>query len=192
MNIKYIVTAACTCCLMLSIATPLKAECFPLIKRILAGDLLPFRNCGFRLPLVERILFGDIKQVDDAQIEDDNSDDVPEPISAAALNNAHNRIRLEHNLKPILINSDLSKSANQYASTMASARRFSHDRSWLASDRAENICWHSRNDLSADDVAMIWYRSNSHRRTLLGRYSQVGFGIAIANGRSYYVARYSR
>ncbi len=105
-----------------------------------------------------------------------------------SLLDAHNRERAEAKLPPLTLDPKLTLAAQVHSKDMAAHRKMTHDGSdgSTPSDRikrqnypfmtdAENVAEGYR---TVDSLMRGWMESEHHRENILGRYTQVGFGLA--------------
>jgi uncharacterized protein YkwD len=121
----------------------------------------------------------------------------PELVEPSRLVEAHNVRRGKAGLSPLSSNPILEASAMEHARDMADHRKMSHKGSdgsspfdrmkrqgYRFSAAAENVAY------GFDDVDSVmtgWLKSHGHRRNILGNFSEIGVGHAIANdGASYW------
>ena len=127
--------------------------------------------------------------------------ELPDPDGPAdvseSLVEAHNARRARAGLPPLFANPELEAAAIEHARDMADRRKMSHkggdgsspfDRmkgqGYSYRSAAENVAY------GFDDVDSVmagWMRSPGHRRNILGKFSEIGVGRAIArDGASYW------
>jgi uncharacterized protein YkwD len=113
---------------------------------------------------------------------------------------AHNQERSKAGARSLVLNSQLNNAAQKHANWMAANRKLSHDQNgvtlamrlkaegyqfWSA---GENI---AMGQTSVQSVMSAWMRSSGHRANILkSGYMEVGFGIAMADGRRYWCANF--
>ena len=116
---------------------------------------------------------------------------------AGRLVEAHNARRAKAGLPPLLVNPRLEAAAIEHARDMADRRKMAHkggdgsspfDRMGREGYRfraaAENVAY-GFDDV--DSVMVGWMKSPGHRRNILGKFSEIGVGRAIArDGASYW------
>jgi uncharacterized protein YkwD len=110
---------------------------------------------------------------------------------------AHNARRAKAGLSPLVVNPELKAAAMEHARDMAERRKMSHKggdgsspfermkrQGYTFRAAAENVAY------GFDDVESVmlgWLRSPGHRRNILGNFSEIGVGRAIArDGVSYW------
>ena len=106
----------------------------------------------------------------------------------------HNKVRRNHNLRPLCVHPRLQKAARAHSRDMIRRDYFSHDtkgRNEGACERihrygyryrkcAENIAWGSGSSGSPRNMMRIWMRSDGHRRNILDKdFRQIGVGVHI-------------
>lgn len=106
-----------------------------------------------------------------------------------------NEKRAKRGLRRLRLNADLHRAARRHARDMSLRNYFSHTslggRSWLTRIRrtgylsgarswraAENIAWGSGSLETPRAIVRAWMRSPGHRRNILGRFDEIGIGIA--------------
>jgi uncharacterized protein YkwD len=110
---------------------------------------------------------------------------------------AHNARRDKAGLPALVVNPELEAAASEHARDMADRRKMSHKGGDGSSpfDRMTRQGYHFR--AAAENVAygfddiesvmLGWMRSPGHKRNILGKYSEIGVGRAIArDGASYW------
>ena len=100
-----------------------------------------------------------------------------------------NRERARHGLRPLRLNSRLSRAAHRHSRAMVARRFFAHGafaarirhtgymrgaRRWSV---GENIAWGSGPQGSPQAIVRAWMNSPPHRRNILGRFREVGIGV---------------
>jgi uncharacterized protein YkwD len=121
----------------------------------------------------------------------------PRASSNASLIRAHNARRAKAGLPPLFENSQLDTAAEGHARDMAERRKMSHRGGDGSSpfDRIDRQGYRYRSageNVAAgfDDVDSVmdgWMKSPGHRRNILGRFTEIGVGRAIAkDGASYW------
>jgi uncharacterized protein YkwD len=117
--------------------------------------------------------------------------------AVAALVAAHNAERSHRGLAPLAVNDALTSAAQGHAEEMAERRRMSHrgrdfstpfrrmERAGYRFERAgENV---AAGQPTVSSVMRAWMTSPGHRRNVLGRFSEIGAGVATdRDGAAYW------
>ena len=110
---------------------------------------------------------------------------------------AHNAIRADAKLKKLTVNRKLMAAAQAHAEDMAARRKMSHTggdgsssserikaRGYRYFRTGENV---ATGRLSVDRVMKGWMNSPSHKRNILGGFSDIGVGCAVGeDGKRYW------
>ena len=110
---------------------------------------------------------------------------------------AHNQVRDDEGLRAVALNKRLTIAAQSHAEDMAEHRKMSHDGSngttpfrriakagYKYAKAGENV---ARGQSTVGKVMRIWMDSESHRRNIRGKFSEIGVGHATdADGVSYW------
>jgi len=110
----------------------------------------------------------------------------------------HNRERAKEDLKPLRLNSELTKAAQAYAEFLVEAEEFSHTAKGTPRTRVKEAGYEARacgeniatGQPSAAAVVKDWMESKTHKGNILSEeFTEVGFGIATdRNGDLLWVA----
>jgi uncharacterized protein YkwD len=114
---------------------------------------------------------------------------------------AHNRIRAEQKLLSLAVSEKLQAAAQSHARDMAARRKMTHQGSRLSRlpDRikaqgypyrrvGENV---AMGQFTVDRLMKGWMDSPPHKRNILGGFSQIGVGCAIAeDGKPYWCVNF--
>lgn len=117
--------------------------------------------------------------------------------SPTAVVEAHDRVRAERGLVPLVVNPSLERAAMRHARDMAGRRKMSHrggdgsspfrrmeEEGYSFSRAAENV---AAGVFSLESLMDAWMSSPPHRRNILGDFREVGAGVATSeDGTTYW------
>ncbi len=115
-----------------------------------------------------------------------------------------NAMRIKHDLNTLVWNDDLAMVAKGHSRDMTENNFFDHENlnGQKPSDRARNAgikyARYGENILSASEIAnnnaflayVLWFNSPSHRKNLLGNYTELGVGIDGKNATQNFMTQY--
>lgn len=106
-----------------------------------------------------------------------------------------NSARVTNGLKPLVLNEQMTKVAQDWSATQAREGRMYHNPNYSSqipggwTRAAENVAY----GYSVDSVTNGWMNSPGHRANILGDYNSIGIGVAKdANGRNYYTQNFAK
>lgn len=116
---------------------------------------------------------------------------------------AHNKIRAEHDLRPLTVNPKLEAAAQGHAKDMAEHEELSHEGSngstmaqrierqgYAYEQIGENIAYGQQ---SVEAVMQSWMNSKRHRENILGDFTELGVAVATsAKGVPYWCVDFGR
>ena len=126
----------------------------------------------------------------------DDPSNTPEPLTAEAILNGHNRERAIAKLPPFKLAKPLSDAALLHAKDMAEHRKLTHDgtngstpfdrikaASYHYQAAAENV---ARGQTTIEDVMRDWMKSPHHRENIVGDYLEIGVAVAADSDGQYF------
>jgi uncharacterized protein YkwD len=120
-----------------------------------------------------------------------------------ALVELHNKERAEAKLPPLVLNTELKAAAKLQARDMAENEKMSHTGSDKSSpsERLKRIGYHYRSAAenvaygqnTVEEVMRSWMNSRSHRKNILGNYTEIGAAVAYSkDGTPYWCVDFGR